>query len=110
MKRIVSQLNTLLLNVVFDLFLNMVFNVAMNKRPQATAADRQTIARLGGPTKLAELLGYDKSKGGVQRVQNWTTRGIPPSVKVERPDLFMPDLAPQGAHVPQGAAVQEGGV
>ena len=38
--------------------------------------------------KVAELLGYDKH-GGVQRVDNWRRRGIPPKVKLERPDLFL---------------------
>lgn len=51
-------------------------------------ADRALIADLGGPTQLAEKLGYEKL-GGVQRVQNWTVRGIPAAVKVKRPDLFM---------------------
>jgi len=51
-------------------------------------SDKQLIEDLGGPAKVAELLGYDKH-GGVQRVQNWTTRGIPPKVKIERPDLFL---------------------
>jgi hypothetical protein len=50
--------------------------------------DKQLIEDLGGPTKVAELLGYDKH-GGVQRVQNWLSRGIPPKVKLERPDLFL---------------------
>ena len=50
--------------------------------------DNAIIERLGGPTKVAELLGYDKA-GGPQRVHNWTKRGIPPAVKVARPDLFM---------------------
>jgi hypothetical protein len=50
--------------------------------------DSQIIKELGGPAKVAELLGYDKH-GGTQRVQNWVARGIPPRVKVERPDLFM---------------------
>lgn len=53
--------------------------------------DKALIEQLGGPTRVAELLGYDKY-GGVQRVHNWLTRGIPPAVKVERPDLFMPHL------------------
>lgn len=44
---------------------------------------------LGGPTKVAELLDLDITAGGVQRVQNWMTRGIPPKVKLERPDLFL---------------------
>lgn len=55
--------------------------------------DAGLIIALGGPAKLAETLGYDKSAGGVQRIQNWMTRGIPSAVKVERPDLFMPHLS-----------------
>lgn len=51
--------------------------------------DCEIIKGLGGPTKVAELLGYEKH-GGPQRVQNWMARGIPAKVKVERPDLFMP--------------------
>ena len=51
--------------------------------------DKETIERLGGPAKVAELLGLDKH-GGTQRVHNWIARGIPFRVKVERPDLFMP--------------------
>ncbi len=57
--------------------------------------DAELIRALGGPTKVAELLGYDKAKGGVQRVQNWLERGIPPRVKLDRPDLF---LGEQAAH------------
>lgn len=55
-------------------------------------ADRALIAALGGPAKVAERLNYQKL-GGVQRVQNWTVRGIPAAVKVRHPDLFMPELA-----------------
>jgi len=55
--------------------------------------DKKLILKLGGPTKVAELLGLDKDKGGVQRVQNWMTRGIPPKEKLARPDLFLPDYA-----------------
>lgn len=54
----------------------------------AMTNDKKLIDDLGGPTKVAELLGYDKH-GGVQRVQNWMTRGIPPKVKLEHPDLFL---------------------
>ena len=54
--------------------------------------DAQIIAALGGPSKVVELLQLPK-KGGQQRVQNWIARGIPARVKVERPDLFMPELA-----------------
>lgn len=49
--------------------------------------DAKLIEALGGPAKLAGILGYDK--GGVQRVHNWISRGIPPRVKLERPDLFL---------------------
>lgn len=55
--------------------------------------DRELLKSLGGPTKVAELLGLPKYHG-VQRVQNWMQRGIPASVRVERPDLFMPGLVP----------------
>jgi hypothetical protein len=50
--------------------------------------DKALIERLGGPAKVAELLGYEKD-GGTQRVHNWTSRGIPAKVKLERPDLFL---------------------
>jgi len=50
--------------------------------------DKKLIEDLGGPAKVAELLGYDKH-GGVQRVHNWLTRGIPPKVKLAHPDLFL---------------------
>lgn len=46
--------------------------------------DKEVIAQLGGPTKVAQLLGCS-----VQRVQNWTVRGIPAQVKVDHPTLFL---------------------
>lgn len=55
--------------------------------------DKDRIKALGGPTKVAELLGYDKAKGGVQRVQNWLERGIPPAVKVEFPHIFLAEAS-----------------
>ena len=54
--------------------------------------DRALIAALGGAAKVAALLGF--TNGGVQRVHNWTTRGIPAAVKVARPELFMREPAP----------------
>lgn len=57
---------------------------------QATT-DAELISALGGPSKVAELLGIQK-RGGTQRVHNWMVRGIPAAVKVMRPDLFMPGL------------------
>lgn len=54
--------------------------------------DAKVIDLLGGATKLAELLGYDKSAGGLQRIQNWKKRGIPANVKLAHPELFLTDL------------------
>ncbi len=48
-------------------------------------ADKETIVNLGGPAKVAELLGYAHR----QRVQNWMVRGIPARVKLEYPHLFL---------------------
>ena len=66
-------------------FLNMVFNMG-------TMTDPELIEHLGGPTKVAALLNLDKEAGGVQRVQNWITRGIPPKVKLEHPHIFLGHL------------------
>ena len=52
-------------------------------------SDSQLIDDLGGPAAVCALLGYDKAKGGLQRVHNWRVRGIPPKVKLERPDVFL---------------------
>lgn len=49
--------------------------------------DRALIESLGGPTKVANRLGF-----AVQRVHNWLKRGIPSHVRVDHPDLFMPGL------------------
>lgn len=62
--------------------------------------DAALIASLGGPSKVAEMIGIDK-RGGAQRVQNWLTRGIPDKVKVKHPGLFMPELSPRAAHLQQ---------
>lgn len=75
----------MLLNGTFDSRVNVVFNVGMEP---AEHPDWTLITALGGPVKVAELLGYPKD-GGVQRVQNWKYRGIPARVKLQRPDLFV---------------------
>lgn len=75
----------------------MVFNAAMSKK-----SDRELIAELGGPAKVAELLNWPKY-GGVQRVQNWMDRGIPAQVKVDHPHIFMPELAQAPANTAQAA-------
>ena len=54
--------------------------------------DKEIIKGLGGPAKVAEMLKYDKAKGGVQRVNNWMSRGIPASVKLEHPEIFLRSL------------------
>jgi hypothetical protein len=51
--------------------------------------DKQIIVSLGGPTRVAELLGLDKAKGGAQRVHNWMIRGIPAKQKLAHPELFL---------------------
>lgn len=50
--------------------------------------DRKLIAELGGPSRVASMLGIDDK--GTQRVHNWMRRGIPAAVRVEHPHLFMP--------------------
>lgn len=67
---------------------------------QQIQADKELIEEFGGPTKLAVILGYDKLAGGVQRVQNWMTRGIPSRVKVDHRDLFLAKRKPRAATPP----------
>ncbi|MCC2632153.1 MAG: uncharacterized protein K0S48_39 [Ramlibacter sp.] len=70
----------------------MELNIAFNWRMETPEhPDWALVTALGGPVKVAEILGWTKD-GSVQRVQNWKTRGIPPAVKLERPDLFLPAL------------------
>jgi hypothetical protein len=61
--------------------------------------DRKLIAELGGPSRVASMLGIDDK--GTQRVHNWMRRGIPAAVRVEHPHLFMPTLAASHAHAAQ---------
>ena len=65
--------------------------------------DSNLIDELGGPSKLAELLGFSKS-GGAQRVHNWRVRGIPPSVKLQYPNVFL--LDGKGRFRPGAAVLQ----
>jgi len=60
----------------------------MNPATFTVDADRRLIESLGGPAKLAKLLGFDPD-GGTQRVQNWKVRGIPAGVRLARPDIFL---------------------
>ena len=45
--------------------------------------DGEFIDALGGPRRLCELLRYDPENGGLQRIYNWRTRGIPSKVLLE---------------------------
>jgi hypothetical protein len=50
--------------------------------------DKALIANLGGSTALSKRLGFKSP----QRVHNWLTRGIPASVKLAHPKLFLKGL------------------
>lgn len=54
------------------------------------AADRALIQRLGGPGTVAKCIG-----ASLQRVQNWTIRGIPVRVKLAHPEMFLPEFKRQ---------------
>lgn len=56
--------------------------------------DAQLIDDLGGPAKVAEMLGF-KADTGTQRVHNWKTRGIPAAIRLRFLDIFG---APQSPH------------
>lgn len=46
--------------------------------------DKELIALLGGTTAVAKKLGIS-----AQRVHNWLTRGIPASIKLKYPKIFL---------------------
>ena len=56
---------------------------------EANRKDAELIAELGGPARVAEMLGYNKTAGGVQRVHNWIGRGIPARVKLAHAGVFL---------------------
>ncbi|MDE1179468.1 hypothetical protein [Paraburkholderia sp.] len=95
MAAIFAQVNGMLLHAAFvksvDGGLNIVCNVLTMIKHTDLHPDSQLIEELGGATKLAERLGY-QARGGIQRIQNWKTRGIPAEVKLEHPELFLTDL------------------
>jgi hypothetical protein len=47
-------------------------------------SDKEFITLYGGSSALAKRLGIS-----VQRVHNWTIRGIPASMKLKNPKLFL---------------------
>jgi hypothetical protein len=46
--------------------------------------DKELIIQLGGASVLAKRLNLSK-----QRVHNWISRGIPPSIKLQYPHIFL---------------------
>jgi len=63
----------------------------MKHTPDRIKADAELIDALGGPAALAKLLNM-KQAGARQCVQWWKTRGVPDSVKLEHPSIFLRDL------------------
>ncbi|AOJ76281.1 hypothetical protein WJ35_04230 [Burkholderia ubonensis] len=63
----------------------------MNSSTNSVESDRERIELLGGPASVARLMGLT-SPGSVQRVYNWTKRGIPADVKLKWPELFLRDI------------------
>lgn len=58
--------------------------------------DAERIKSLGGATQVARLLSSrSPTPVSVQRVHNWSKRGIPASVKLAHPDLFLSDVRRQ---------------
>ena len=55
----------------------------MNKNDQ-TSLDKSLITQLGGTSVIAKKLGISK-----QRVHNWLNRGIPASIKLAYPNMFL---------------------
>lgn len=77
-----------MLNIVIDINKHYVYhqlNTVFSGEVMSIQNDKEIILRLGGSTKVAELLGF-KSK---QRVQNWMVRGIPATIKLKYPHLFL---------------------
>ena len=54
-------------------------------KQQLLQADKDLIAKYGGASALAKKLGFSSK----QRVHNWLTRGIPASIKLAHPKLFL---------------------
>lgn len=66
--------------------------------------DSELIQALGGPTRVAELLGLS-DRGAIQRVSNWKRRGIPPRMRLDHPRVFA--LEGDGIDAPEPRAAQE---
>ncbi|WP_338615522.1 hypothetical protein [Pigmentiphaga sp. CHJ604] len=51
-------------------------------------ADQHLIDKLGGPTRVAELLDMAGEPGVVQRISNWKRRGIPAKVLLKHGEVL----------------------
>lgn len=58
-----------------------------NERTTELHPHAELIDRLGGPSKLADALGFE-GPGRVQRIQNWKYRGIPEVIFLRHPQIF----------------------
>jgi len=56
-------------------------------------SDRELIDALGGPMEVLKRLGWPVDHG-LQRICNWSTRGIPYKVRLEHLDMWQ-----QAAHI-----------
>ena len=77
-------------NTLFKIFSQIVYfyefccyNATMTKQDQIQF-DQELIQALGGTSYLSKKLQISK-----QRVHNWMTRGIPASIKLAYPKLFL---------------------
>lgn len=61
----------------------MACNVGMKRKHP----DADLISSCGGVTAVANKL-WPGRKNNIQRVFNWTVRGIPARVRLDRPDIF----------------------
>lgn len=58
-------------------------------------ADRALIMKYGGPTALSRQLKLQGPNAG-SRVRKWMERGIPPSIKLAYPEVFLPKMLKPG--------------
>lgn len=65
------------------------------------------IDALGGPTKVAAMLGIVDQPGAVQRVSNWKRRGIPTGVLLEHAWLRHGNVSPPSSSAPAEEAKDE---
>ena len=50
--------------------------------------EKNLIDIMGGPTKVAQLLGIVNERGVIQRISNWKKRGIPAQVMLTHNKVF----------------------